>query len=283
MFCREESTSTLPVASMRQLLEAGVHFGHQTRRWNPKMRQYIYGERNGIYIIDLEQTSRALDQACDFLRKAAAEKKNVVFVGTKKQAADIVEEEAKRCGSHFVNRRWLGGMLTNFETIRARINRLRELEDSRTNGDFFRMPKKEQAVKMREYEKLSKFLGGLKNMRGRPDVIVVVDQRRENTALLEAKKLGITTVVLLDTDGDPDGIDYVVPANDDSVSSVRLLLGSLADAILRGAPESKDSGGAAPAQTQQPAPAASKFVSPAPAEQTQTQESEAEKDENSEG
>lgn len=268
---------------MKQLIDAGVHFGHRSSRWNPKMRPYIYGERSGRHIIDLAQTRVALDRACQFLENMAKQKKNIVFVGTKKQAAEMVESQATRCGAYYVNRRWLGGMLTNFETIRARINRLRELEDSRTSGDFYRMPKKEQAVKMREYEKLSKFLGGLKNMRGRPDVIVVVDQKRENTALLEAKKLGITTLVLLDTDGDPDGIDYVVPANDDSVSSVRLLLGSLADAILRGAPESKDSGGQAPAQTQQPAPAASEFVSPAPAEQTQSQESEAEKDEDSEG
>lgn len=268
---------------MKQLIDAGVHFGHRSSRWNPKMRPYIYGERSGRHIIDLAQTRVALDKACQFLENMAKQKKNIVFVGTKKQAAEMVESQATRCGAYYVNRRWLGGMLTNFETIRARINRLRELEDSRTSGDFYRMPKKEQAVKMREYEKLSKFLGGLKNMRGRPDVIVVVDQKRENTALLEAKKLGITTLVLLDTDGDPDGIDYVVPANDDSVSSVRLLLGSLADAILRGAPESKDSGGQAPAQTQQPAPAASEFVSPAPAEQTQSQESEAEADESSIG
>lgn len=234
MFCREESTSTLPVASMRQLLEAGVHFGHQTRRWNPKMRQYIYGERNGIYIIDLEQTSRALDQACDFLRKAAAEKKNVVFVGTKKQAADIVEEEAKRCGSHFVNRRWLGGMLTNFETIRLRINRLKELEEMRENGDLFRRGKKEQAMLNREFSKLDKSLGGIKTMKGRPDVLFIIDQKREFIAVNEANKSGINTVAIVDTNCDPDNISFVIPGNDDSIRSIRLITSKLADAILEG-------------------------------------------------
>ncbi len=173
----------MPVASMRQLLEAGVHFGHQTRRWNPKMKPYIYGERNGIYIIDLEQTTRALDKACDFIRQAAAERKNIVFVGTKKQAAEIVEEEAKRCGGFFVNRRWLGGMLTNFETIRLRINRLKELEEMKDSGEFYRRPKKELAVLNRELFKLDKSLGGIKNMRGKPDILFIIDQKREIIAV----------------------------------------------------------------------------------------------------
>lgn len=224
----------MPVASMRQLLEAGVHFGHQTRRWNPKMRPYIYGERNGIYIIDLEQTTRALDKACEYLRKISSEKKNIVFVGTKKQAADIIEEEARRCGAHFVNRRWLGGMLTNFETIRLRINRLKELEEMRDTGEFFRRPKKEQAVLNRELDKLEKSLGGIKNMRGRPDVLFVVDQKRELIAVAEAKKIGITVVGIIDTNCDPDGIDYVIPGNDDSIRSIKLIMSKVADSILEG-------------------------------------------------
>lgn len=219
---------------MRQLLEAGVHFGHQTRRWNPKMRPYIYGERNGIYIIDLDQTTRALDKACDYIRKAASERKNIIFVGTKKQAAEIVEEEAKRCGAHFVNRRWLGGMLTNFETIRLRINRLKELEEMRDSGEFYRRPKKELAVLNRELYKLDKSLGGIKNMRGKPDILFIIDQKREIIAVSEAKKVGITTVGIIDTNCDPDGIDYVIPGNDDAIRSIKLITGKIADAILEG-------------------------------------------------
>lgn len=224
----------MSATSMRQLLEAGVHFGHQTRRWNPKMRPYIYGERNGIYIIDLEQTSRALTRACEFVRKAASEKKNIVFVGTKKQAADIVEEEAKRCGAHFVNRRWLGGMLTNFETIRLRINRLKELEEMRDTGEFYRRPKKEVAVLNRELSKLEKSLGGIKNMRGKPDILFIIDQKRELIAVTEAKKVGITTIGIIDTNCDPGGIDYVIPGNDDSIRSIKLITGKVADSILEG-------------------------------------------------
>ncbi len=219
---------------MRQLLEAGVHFGHQTRRWNPKMERYIYGERNGIYIIDLEQTTKSLDKACDFLRKAASEKKNIVFVGTKKQAADIVEEEAKRSGAYYVNRRWLGGMLTNFETIRLRINRLKELDEMRDSGDFYRRPKKELAVLNRELYKLEKSLGGIKNMRGKPDILFIVDQKRELIAVSEAKKMGIVIVGIIDTNCDPEGIDYVIPGNDDSIRSIKLILSKVADAVLEG-------------------------------------------------
>jgi len=224
----------LPVASMRQLLEAGVHFGHQTRRWNPKMRPYIYGERNGIYIIDLEQTTRALDKACEYIRKCASEKKNVIFVGTKKQASEIVEEEAKRCGAYYVNRRWLGGMLTNFETIRLRIDRLKKLEEMRDSGDLFRRGKKEQAVLNRELLKLEKSLGGIKTMRGKPDVLFIIDQKREFIAVNEAKKIGIATVGIIDTNCDPDGIDYVIPGNDDSIRSIKLIVGKIADSILEG-------------------------------------------------
>jgi small subunit ribosomal protein S2 len=219
---------------MRQLLEAGVHFGHQTRRWNPKMRPYIYGERNGIYIIDLEQTSRALTRACEYVRKAASEKKNIVFVGTKKQACDIVEEEAKRCGAHFVNRRWLGGMLTNFETIRLRINRLKELEEMRDTGEFYRRPKKEVAVLNRELSKLEKSLGGIKSMRGKPEILFIIDQKRELIAVTEAKKVGIATIGIIDTNCDPEGIDYVIPGNDDSIRSIKLIVGKIADSILEG-------------------------------------------------
>jgi small subunit ribosomal protein S2 len=219
---------------MKQLLDAGVHFGHQTRRWNPKMRPYIYGERNGIYIIDLEQTTRALDKACDFMRKAASEKKNIIFVGTKKQASEIVEEEARRCEAHFVNRRWLGGMLTNFETIRLRINRLKELEEMRDTGEFYRRPKKELAVLNRELYKLEKSLGGIKNMRGKPDVLFIIDQKRELIAVAEAKKIGVTVMGIIDTNCDPEGIDYVIPGNDDSIRSIKLIMGKIADSIIDG-------------------------------------------------
>lgn len=247
----------MPVATMRQLLEAGVHFGHQTRRWNPKMRQYIYGERNGIYIIDLEQTSRALDRACDFFRKAAADKKNIVFVGTKKQAAEIVEEEAKRCNAYYVNRRWLGGMLTNFETIRLRINRLKELEEMRENGDLFRRGKKEQAMLNREYNKLDKSLGGIKTMRGRPDILFIVDQKRELIAVAEAVKSGIATVAIVDTNCDPDNIQYVIPGNDDSIRSIRLITSKLADAVIEGR-----GGSGAPEPQKAPKQEADKSASP---------------------
>jgi small subunit ribosomal protein S2 len=224
----------LSATSMRQLLEAGVHFGHQTRRWNPKMRPYIYGERNGIYIIDLEQTTRALERAYEFVRKAASEKKNIVFVGTKKQASEIVEEEAKRCGAFFVNRRWLGGMLTNFETIRLRINRLKELDEMKSTGDFYRRPKKELTVLNREMYKLERSLGGIKGMRGRPDVLFIVDQKRELIAVSEAKKMDISVVGIIDTNCDPDDIDFVIPGNDDSIRSIKLIVGKIADAVLEG-------------------------------------------------
>jgi len=234
---KKEKGAILSATSMRQLLEAGVHFGHQTRRWNPKMRPYIYGERNGIYIIDLEQTSRALEKAYEFIRKAASEKKNIVFVGTKKQASEIVEEEAKRCGAFFVNRRWLGGMLTNFETIRLRINRLKELDEMKNTGDFYRRPKKELTVLNRELYKLERSLGGIKGMRGRPDVLFIVDQKRELIAVSEAKKMDISVVGIIDTNCDPDGIDFVIPGNDDSIRSIKLIVGKIADAVMEGKQE----------------------------------------------
>ena len=218
--------------SIPRMLEAGVHYGHPTRMWNPKMRQYIYGERDGRYLFDLSFTCFALNRACQFLRSMAKENKNIVFVGTKRKTVDAIEFHAKRSGSHFVNRRWLGGMLTNYGTMRLRISRLRELEQSIESGDFHRFAKKEQAALYRQYLKLSNSLGGLKNLRGRPDVICVVDPGKEKTAILEAQKIGIKTVAIVDTDCDPTGIDYVVPGNDDSMKSVGLLLSCFADAII---------------------------------------------------
>lgn len=224
----------MPVASMIELLEAGVHFGHQTHQWNPKMKKYIFGERNGIYIIDLQQTSAILDEAYAVVRDLAAKGKNVVFVGTKKQAADIVAQEARRAGGYFINRRWLGGMLTNFETMRSRINKLRELESLRDSGHFDRLPKKEVSVLTKQLEKLDKTLGGIKEMRGMPDLLFVVDQKKELIAIKEANKINIPVIALVDTNGDPDNINYVIPGNDDAIKSVKLIASKLADAILEG-------------------------------------------------
>lgn len=224
----------MPVASMIELLEAGVHFGHQTHQWNPKMKKYIFGERNGIYIIDLQQTSTILDEAYSVVRDFAAKGKNVVFVGTKKQAADIVAQEAKRAGSYFINRRWLGGMLTNFETMRGRINKLRELESLRDSGHFDRLPKKEVSMLTKQLEKLDKTLGGIKEMRGMPDILFIVDQKKELIAIKEANKMNLPVIALVDTNGDPDNINYVIPGNDDAIKSVKLIASKLADAILEG-------------------------------------------------
>lgn len=224
----------MPVASMIELLEGGVHFGHQTHQWNPKMKKYIFGERNGIYIIDLQQTTQLLDNAYDVVRDFAAKGKNIVFVGTKKQAADIVKEEAKRAESYYVNRRWLGGMLTNFETIRGRVNKLRELESLRESGHFDRLPKKEVAMLTKQLEKLDKTLGGIKDMRGLPELLFVVDQSKELIAIKEANKMNIPVIALVDTNGDPDNIDYVIPGNDDAIKSVKLIASKLADAIIEG-------------------------------------------------
>jgi len=224
----------MPVASLQELLEAGVHFGHQTKRWNPKMKPYIWGERNGIYIIDLTQTSKLLDDAYQAVKKAAAQGKKIVFVGTKKQATDIIQEEADRCGAYYINRRWLGGTLTNFETIRTRITKLRELEDMQASGHFDRLPKKEVAVLTRQLQKLQKTLGGMRDMRGMPDMIFVVDQKRELNAILEATKANIPIVAVVDTNCDPQKVDYVIPGNDDAIRSIRLLTRLMADAIIEG-------------------------------------------------
>lgn len=220
--------------TMKALLEAGVHFGHQTKRWNPKMRPFIFGERNGIHVIDLHQTARLLGEAQDFLADLAARNGKIVFVGTKKQAQATVEQEASRCGMFFVNRRWLGGTLTNFVTIRSRLQYLRNLERQSISGDLNLLPKQEAMSKEQELEKLQRSLGGLKELTQRPAAIVVVDPRREDLAIKEASRLGIPIVALVDTNCDPDPIDYVIPANDDAIRSVRLIMSRLADAIIEG-------------------------------------------------
>jgi small subunit ribosomal protein S2 len=220
--------------TMKALLEAGVHFGHQTKRWNPKMRPYIFGERNGIHVIDLHQTARLLGEAQDFLADVAARNGKIVFVGTKKQAQATVEQEAGRCGMFFVNRRWLGGTLTNFVTIRSRLQYLRNLERQYTSGELNLLPKQEALGKEQELEKLQRSLGGLKELTQRPAAIVIVDPRREDLAIKEASRLGIPIVALVDTNCDPDPIDYVIPANDDAIRSVRLIVSRLADAIIEG-------------------------------------------------
>ena len=224
----------MPTASMIELLEAGVHFGHQTQRWNPKMKPYIYGTRNGIYVIDLRKTTDLLDEAYNLVRDFAAKGKNVLFVGTKKQAAEVVAEEAKRSGAYYINRRWLGGMLTNFETIRGRVNKLKEMEEFINNGYIDKLPKKEVAQMNRQLAKLSKTLGGIKDMRGLPELIFVVDQAKEEIAIKEANKLGIPVICLADTNANPDGINYIIPGNDDAIRSIKLITSKLADAVLEG-------------------------------------------------
>ena len=222
------------VVSMKQLLEAGVHFGHQTRRWNPKMAPYIFTERNGIYIIDLQKTVKKLEEAYSFVRELSTEGKSVLFVGTKKQAQDSVKEEALRAGAYYVNARWLGGMLTNFTTIRRRIERLRQLRTMETDGTFDLLPKKEVIKLNLEIEKLEKFLGGIKDMKEIPGALFIVDPRKERIAVAEAKKLGIPIVAIVDTNCDPDEIDYVIPGNDDAIRAVKLISGAIANAIIEG-------------------------------------------------
>ena len=224
----------MSVVSMKQLLEAGVHFGHQTRRWNPKMAEYIFTERNGIYIIDLQKTVKKLDEAYMFVRELSANGENVLFVGTKKQAGDSIKEEAERAGAYFVNARWLGGMLTNFKTIRRRIDRLAQLRKMEEDGTFDRLPKKEVVKLELEIEKLEKFLGGIKEMNKLPGALFIVDPRKERIAVAEAHKLGIPIVAIVDTNCDPDEIDYVIPGNDDAIRAVRLIASAMADAIIEG-------------------------------------------------
>ena len=222
------------VVSMKQLLEAGVHFGHQTRRWNPKMARYIFTERNGIYIIDLQKTVKKLEEAYMFVRDVAASGDNVLFVGTKKQAGESIKEEAERAGAHYVNARWLGGMMTNFKTIRRRIQRLEQLRKMQEDGTFDRLPKKEVGKLELEIEKLEKYLGGIKTMDKLPGALFIVDPRKERIAVAEAKKLGIPIVAIVDTNCDPDEIDYVIPGNDDAIRAVKLIAGTMADAIIEG-------------------------------------------------
>lgn len=222
----------MSVVTMKQLLEAGVHFGHQTRRWNPKMKKYIFTERNGIYIIDLQQTVEKIDVAYEFVKSVVAENKKILFVGTKKQAQESIEEEAKRCGMLYVNQRWLGGMLTNFKTIRKRVERLQELENMENDGTFEVLPKKEVIKLRHEKEKLEKYLGGIRDMKELPGALYVVDPRKEKIAVLEAKKLGIPIVAIVDTNCDPDEIDYVIPGNDDAIRAVKLITSKIADAVL---------------------------------------------------
>ena len=224
----------MAVISMKQLLEAGVHFGHQTRRWNPKMAPYIFTERNGIYIIDLQKTVKKVDEAYDFLRSVAEEGKSILFVGTKKQAQEAVKEEALKSGMFYVNERWLGGMMTNFATIRKSINRLKELEAMEENGTFEVLSKKEVLALKREQEKLEKSLGGIKDMEELPGALFIVDPRKERIAVAEAKKLNIPIVAIVDTNCDPDEIDYVIPGNDDAIRAVKLLTSRMADAVIEG-------------------------------------------------
>ena len=224
----------MAVISMKQLLEAGVHFGHQTRRWNPKMAKYIFTERNGIYIIDLQKTVRKVDDAYNFIRSVAEEGKTVLFVGTKKQAQEAVKEEAQRAGQFFVNERWLGGMLTNFQTIQRRIRRLKELEAMETDGTFEVLTKKEVMQLRHEMERLEKYLGGIKDMNKLPGALFVVDPRKEKIAVAEARKLNIPIVAIVDTNCDPDEVDYVIPGNDDAIRAVKLLTAAMADAIMEG-------------------------------------------------
>ncbi|MCS6813072.1 MAG: 30S ribosomal protein S2 [Cyanobacteria bacterium] len=224
----------MPVISLAQMMEAGVHFGHQTRRWNPKMAPYIYTSRNGVHIIDLVQTAKLMDEAYNYMRSAAEQGRKFLFVGTKRQAAGIIAQEAMRCGAGYVNQRWLGGMLTNWTTIKTRVDRLKELERREETGALDLLPKKEAAVLRRELDRLRKYLGGFKTMRKLPDVVVIIDLRREYNAVLECQKLGIPIVSLLDTNCDPDQVDIPIPANDDAIRSVKLILGKLADAIYEG-------------------------------------------------
>ncbi|MGM9943640.1 MAG: 30S ribosomal protein S2 [Lysinibacillus sp.] len=233
----------MSVISMKQLLEAGVHFGHQTRRWNPKMKKYIFVERNGIYIIDLQKTVKKLEEAYDFMRQVGQDGGKVLFVGTKKQAQEAIKEEAERSGNYYINQRWLGGTLTNFGTIQKRVARMKQIEKMEEDGTFEVLPKKEVIQLKKEHERLVKFLGGIRDMTAIPDVMFVVDPRKERIAVAEARKLNIPLVGIVDTNCDPDEIDYVIPANDDAIRAVKLLTAKMADALI----ESKQGESEAPA------------------------------------
>lgn len=238
----------MSVISMKQLLEAGVHFGHQTRRWNPKMAPYIYTERNGIYIIDLQKSVGKVDEAYKAVSDIAADGGTILFVGTKKQAQEAIKAEAERCGMYFVNERWLGGMLTNFKTIQTRIKRLHDLEKMEEEGTFDVLPKKEVIVLRHEMAKLEKYLGGIKDMKKLPSALFVIDPRKEHNAIMEARKLHIPIVATVDTNCDPDEVDYLMPANDDAIRAVRLLTSKMADAVLEGKASAVDEEAAAAAE-----------------------------------
>ena len=224
----------MSVIAMKQLLEAGVHFGHQTRRWNPKMAEYIFTERNGIYIIDLQKTVKKIEEAYDFIRSVAADGGEILFVGTKKQAQETIKEEAVRVGMHYVDARWLGGMLTNFKTIKKRIERLAQLHKMEEDGTFDLLPKKEVIGLKGEMEKLEKYLGGIKEMKKAPAAIFIVDPRKERIAIAEAKKLNIPIVAIVDTNCDPEDVDYVIPGNDDAIRAVKLVVSTIANAVIEG-------------------------------------------------
>ncbi|WP_413167445.1 30S ribosomal protein S2 [Capilliphycus salinus ALCB114379] len=224
----------MAVISLAEMLESGVHFGHQTRRWNPKMAPYIYTERNGVHIIDLVQTAQLMEGAYEYIRSSSEQGKKFLFVGTKRQAAGIIAQEAQRCGAYFVNQRWLGGMLTNWTTIKTRVDRLKELEYRQESGQLDYLPKKEASTLRRELEKLQKYLGGIKLMRRIPDAVVMIDQRREHNAVMECRKLGIPIIAMLDTNCDPDLADIHIPANDDAIRAIKLIVGKFADAIYEG-------------------------------------------------
>ena len=254
----------MAVISMKQLLEAGVHFGHQTRRWNPKMAKYIFTERNGIYIIDLQKTVKKLEEAYMFVRDIAANGESILFVGTKKQAQDAIREEAERSGMFYVNARWLGGMMTNFTTIRGRVVRLNELKRMESDGTFDMLPKKEVAKLTGEIEKLEKYLGGIKEMKKLPGAVFVVDPRKEKIAIAEARKLGIPVVAIVDTNCDPDEVDFVIPGNDDAIRAIKLIASTMANAVIEGRQGE---------QTEEAAPAEE---TEAPAEETPAEEPKAE-------
>lgn len=224
----------MSVISMKQLLEAGVHFGHQTRRWNPKMKEYIFTERNGIYIIDLQKTVKKIEEAYYFIRDLAMDGQTILFVGTKKQAQESIEQEAKRCEMFYVNARWLGGMLTNFKTIQTRVGKLRRIEKMEADGDFNLLPKKEVIKLKAEHDKLEKNLGGIRDMKKLPGALFVVDPRKEHIAIMEARSLGIPIIAIVDTNCDPDEADYVIPGNDDAIRAVKLIASKMADAVLEG-------------------------------------------------
>lgn len=246
----------MSVISMKQLLEAGVHFGHQTRRWNPKMAPYIFTERNGIYIIDLQKTVKKVDEAYDFMKEVAATGAPILFVGTKKQAQNAIRDEAKRCGEYYVSERWLGGMLTNYKTISGRIKRLNEINAMEEDGTFDKLSKKEVLGLKAERDKLEKNLGGIKDMKGMPGAIFVVDPKKEKIAVKEARILGIPVVGIVDTNCDPDDVDYIIPANDDAIRAVKLIAGKMADAVIEAKQgESFDEG-----ETAEPDPAAEEVV-----------------------